>query len=119
MVSGLRWLLSAIAGGGFLLAGTGGAAASDYPTEALADYVFGCMAANGETQETLRKCSCSADVVASILPYDQYVQAETVLRMRQIAGGGDKVALFRDTEMAKDAVQNLKRAQVEGEVRCF
>ena len=31
---------------------------NDYPTTARADYVFGCMKANGETQEILQKCSC-------------------------------------------------------------
>ncbi len=59
---------------------------NDYPTEARADYVFGCMAANGQTRETLHKCACSLDVVASILPYDRYVDAETVLTVRQGAG---------------------------------
>ena len=93
--------------------------ANDYPTEASADYVFGCMASNGETQDTLKKCSCSIDVIASILPYEEYVKAETVLRMRQVAGGGEKMELFRDTQVAKDAVDRLKRAQTEAEVRCF
>src|SRR6186713_614696 len=35
--------------------------ASDYPTNARADYVFGCMAANGQTREALERCSCSLD----------------------------------------------------------
>jgi len=52
---------------------------NDYPTSARADYVFGCMKANGETQELLQKCSCSIDVIASIIPYDRYVAAETIL----------------------------------------
>ncbi len=26
------------------------------------DYVFGCMKANGETQEILQKCSCSIEL---------------------------------------------------------
>ena len=46
---------------------------NDYPTTARADYVFGCMKANGETQEILQKCSCSIDVIASLIPYDRYV----------------------------------------------
>src|ERR1700755_132504 len=54
---------------------------NDYPTSARADYVFGCMKANGETQELLQKCSCSIDVIASIIPYDRYVAAETILSM--------------------------------------
>ncbi len=111
------WTLIAL--GGLLVAGAIPARANDYPTETTADYVFGCMASNGETQETLKKCSCSIDVIASILPYDDYVEAETVLRMRHMQGGGDNAALFRDTAVAKDAVDKLKRAQTEAEVRCF
>ena len=63
------------------------AAPAGYPTEALADYVFGCMAANGGTQDALHRCSCSIDHVAAKLSYDDYVQAETVLRMQRVPGG--------------------------------
>src|ERR1700743_2484089 len=45
---------------------------NDYPPSARADSVFGCMKANGETQELLQKCSCSIDVIASIVPYERY-----------------------------------------------
>src|SRR6516164_9320958 len=58
---------------------------NDYPTSARADYVFGCMKANGETQRSLEQCSCSIDIIASIVPYDRYVTAETVLRMAKSA----------------------------------
>src|SRR5262249_43258773 len=46
---------------------------NDYPTAARADYVFACMKTNGETRRALEQCSCSIDVIASILPYDHYV----------------------------------------------
>jgi hypothetical protein len=90
---------------------------NDYPTSARADYVFACMKANGETQRSLEQCSCSIDIIASIVPYDRYVAAETVLRMAQVRGnlGGE----FRSTEQAKAAVDDLRRAQAEAEVRCF
>lgn len=94
-------------------------AANPYPTEAVADYLFGCMAANGQTPQALEKCSCSIDVIASIMPYDAYERAETVLSMRQVSGGGEKMAVFRETAWAKEAVDQLKRAQIEAEVRCF
>lgn len=93
--------------------------ANDYPTETVADYVLACMAANGNTAEALRQCSCSIDVLASLLSYDDYTAAETVLRMRQVAGGGEKMAIFRDTPVARNAIDRLRRAQVEAEVRCF
>lgn len=110
-----------------LLAGLWAAAASmplaaqgnqnDYPTVARADYVFGCMASNGQTREALERCSCSIDVIATILPYERYVEAETVLRMQQI--GGERSAMFKTTRQAKALVDSLRRAQAESEIRCF
>ncbi|MGB8812313.1 MAG: hypothetical protein WCC57_03940 [Paracoccaceae bacterium] len=100
-----------------LPAGADTALLNDYPTEARADYVFGCMAVNGQTRDTLRRCSCSIDVIASVLNYDDYVAAETVLTMRQMAG--ERSALFRDTQPAMVDVANLRRAQAEAEILCF
>jgi hypothetical protein len=90
---------------------------NDYPTSARADYVFGCMKANGETQEILQKCSCSIDVIASIIPYDRYVETETILSMSQVTGPAG--AEFRSTEQARGTLQEFRRAQAEAEVRCF
>jgi hypothetical protein len=89
----------------------------DYPTVAIADYVFGCMASNGQTRAALEKCSCSIDVIASILSYDDYVEAETFASMRLLSG--EKGALFRVGAKAKEAVADLRRAQAEAEIRCF
>jgi hypothetical protein len=96
---------------------TSRAAPIDYPTDALADYVFGCMASNGQTQDSLRRCSCSIDVVASIIPYDKYVQASTVLSLTQVPG--ENTGAFRDSAWTKAVVEDLRRAQVEAELRCF
>lgn len=89
----------------------------DYPTVALADYVFACMAANGNTRQALEQCSCSIDHISLILPYEQYVAAETVLRMRQLSG--ERMTVFRTAAAAKDAVAVLRRAQAEADVLCF
>jgi hypothetical protein len=90
---------------------------NDYPTSARAEYVFGCLKANGETRQAIEQCSCSIDVIASIVPYDRYVTAETVLSMSQVRGnlGGQ----FRTSEQAAGALNDLRRAQAEAEVRCF
>ena len=90
---------------------------NDYPTVARADYVFACMKANGDTRRALEQCSCSIDVIASVLPYERYVTAETVLSMAQTIG--DRGSQFRTTETAKTALNDLRRAQAEAEVRCF
>lgn len=91
---------------------------NDYPTDARVDYVFGCMAANGQTRESMEKCSCSVDQLAAILPYDKYVQASTILSMRQGAGGQRQNA-FKSTKTFDDKVADLRRAQAEAEIRCY
>ncbi len=95
----------------------GPAPVNDYPTSARADYVFACMKVNGDTQEALQQCSCSIDVIASLLPYDAYVAASTVASMNQEPG--QIGAEFRAAAAARDALGRLRRAQAEGEVRCF
>jgi len=91
--------------------------ANDYPTSARSEYVFGCMKANGETRQSIEQCSCSVDIIASLLPYDRYVTAETVLSMSQVRG--NLGTQFRSSEQAKGALDDLRRAQAEAEVRCF
>ena len=90
---------------------------NDYPTSARVEYVFGCLKANGETRQAIEQCSCSIDVVASLVPYERYVTAETVLSMSQVRGnlGGQ----FRTSEQATSALNDFRRAQAEAEVRCF
>ena len=95
----------------------GSAPINDYPTSARAEYVFACMKANGDTREALDQCSCSIDVIASLLPYDAYVTAATVASLNQQSG--QIGAEFRGAAVARDALDRLRRAQAEGEVRCF
>ncbi len=89
---------------------------NDYPTVARADYVFACMQVNGRTRQVLEKCSCSIDVIAELLPYSKYEEAETIMAVRQ--KGGEQVAPLMTPEY-QEKVRVLKRAQVEGEIRCF
>jgi len=90
---------------------------NDYPTSTRADYVFACMKSNGETRDMLDRCSCSIDVVASLIPYDKYIEAETVASMEQQQG--QIGTMFRASMMAKNILDDLHRAQAEAEVRCF
>ena len=111
----LAWLL--LASPPLAIGGQAAASPGDYPTEALADYVLACMNVNGGTQDALHRCSCSIDVIASILPYDRYEEAETVLRMQKLTGGylAQEFRVQRSNQM----VQQLREAQAEAEVRCF
>ena len=90
-----------------------------FPTDARADYVFACMATNGQTREVLEKCSCSIDAIADKIDYDQYVQAETVLSIRQVQGANDQVTMFRSSPWAQAMIDKMKEAQVEADFKCF
>lgn len=90
---------------------------NDYPTIARADYIFGCMAVNGQTRQAMQNCACSIDVIARVLSYDDYVSAETVLSLRRNAG--ERYTLFRSAAPANLAVAELRRSQAEAEILCF
>lgn len=94
-----------------------GQAINDYPTNARAEYVFACMAANGQTRDMLDRCSCAVDRIAEVLPYDDYVSAETVLRMRQTTG--ERAGMFRGMAALTETVAILRRAEAEAEILCF
>jgi hypothetical protein len=116
----MRSLMASVTLGAVIVGGTVAtqqAHANAYPTEVVTDYVIGCMAANGETQDMLRRCSCSIDAVASILPYDTYERADTIIRMAGVSG--DNTAMFREMTMLKGIVDKLRLAQIEADFRCF
>jgi hypothetical protein len=96
----------------------GVARANDFPTAARADYVLGCMAANGNTRDALERCSCSLDAIAEQMPYSRYEAAETVLRM-QAGNLGERAGIFRDPRQVRVLVEELRRAQAEATLRCM
>ena len=113
------WCAGAALSALLLLGGAGrGAAANDFPTTARADYVLGCMAANGNTRLALERCACSIDAIAEQIPYARYEEADTALRM-QAGNLGERGAVFRDPPGVRAAVEDLRRAQAEATMRCF
>lgn len=93
------------------------APADDYPTATRAEYVFACMASNGQTPEVLRKCACSIDAIAERVPYASYEKVETILAMQQIPGG--RAAYFREVDWVKELLEEMRRAQAEANLKCF
>jgi len=116
-VRSIRRIVAVLGGFAALTTIAWGAETNDYPTSARSEYVFGCTKANGESRQSIEQCSCSIDIIASLLPYDRYVTAETVLSMSQVRG--NLGTQFRSSEQAKGALDDLRRAQAEAEVRCF
>ena len=113
----MRWF--ALVVGALLLAGPAAAAPANFPTDTLVEYVLACMASNGDTPDALRRCSCSIDYIADHLTYDEYVQAETVIRMQQLQSGDGRIAMFRTAPWAQEMANKVRRAQVEAESHCF
>jgi len=117
----IRWSLPTAVLAAVLAAGPASAeqrhAAHDYPTAARADYVIGCMASSGFKREYLERCACGIDTIADQMSYEDYEQADTILRMQQ-GGLGDRGAMFRDTPIAKQRTEQLRRAQAEVALQC-
>ncbi len=90
--------------------------ANDYPTVSRADYIYGCMQANGPTREILEKCSCSIDQIAALLSFAEYEEAETIMSV-QLRGGESVATMSYAPIQAK--IKKLKLAQIEAELRCF
>ena len=89
--------------------------ANDYPTVSRADYIYACMAVNGQTREVLEKCSCSINEIAAVLPFSEYGRGPLLSLALK---GGENVAWTHNPQM-QEKVKNMRRAQVEGELRCF
>ena len=94
-----------------------GDAVNEYPTAARVEYVLGCLAVNGQTPEMLRKCSCSIDFIASVIPYEKYVQIETILRMRQLRS--ERAGVFRGSMWTNAMIDELKSVEAESTLECF
>jgi len=98
--------------------GAGDARAEDgYPTTARVDYVLGCMAANGQGQEVMRKCACSIDEIAARFPYDKYVVIETARVMQDAPG--ERASLVRGAAWIKDLQEEFRQIQVAADLKCF
>ena len=90
---------------------------NDFPTSAIADYVLGCMAANGNTLESLHQCSCSVDLVMERMSYKDFEQANTIMQIQQ--DKGQRGIFYREANWAKKRVELLEQIQAESTLTCF
>lgn len=93
------------------------AIANDYPTETRVDYVLGCMAANGQDYLVMQKCSCSIDVIAELMPHEDYEAARTVMGMQDQPG--ELGMLFRTERSMQEDLNHFRSVQTEADLRCF
>jgi len=88
-----------------------------YPTAVIADYVLGCMAANGNTYEALHQCSCSIDYISERISYDDYEIIQTVMQVQM--DRGQRGIFYRDSQWANTRVEAMQKVQAESTLRCF
>lgn len=92
-------------------------AKDDFPTVAITDYVLGCMAANGNSLQSLHQCSCSIDFIKSKMTYADFEEAQTIMQVQ--LDRGQRGIFFRDSKWAKDRVKALQQYQAESTLECF
>ncbi len=93
------------------------ASSNEYPTAVIADYVLGCMAANGNSFESLHQCSCSIDYIREHMSIEDYEMIETVMQVQQ--DRGQRGIFYRDSTWAKERVDALLKIQSQSTLRCF
>ncbi len=90
---------------------------NEFPTAVLADYVLGCMVANGNTMTSLHQCSCSIDFIKSRMAYAEFEKAQTIMQVQ--LDQGQRGIFYRDSNWAKQQIDRLKGLQAESTLRCF
>ena len=75
------------------------------------------MAANGQDQIVMAKCSCSIDYIAAQMSYADYAEIETIQRMRLMPG--ERAGVFRDVPSVRDKIERFQLLQVEADLQCF
>ena len=87
------------------------------PTNEKVEYVFACMQGNENSQAYITKCSCSIDYIDEQMTYEEYVEAETIMSLRQIYG--EKSLMFKNTPNAMEIYSNMQNILAEAEMECF
>ena len=90
---------------------------ANIPTNEKVEYVFACMQGNENSQAYIVKCSCSIDYIDEQMTYDEYVNAETIMSLRQIYG--EKSLMFKNTPNAMEILSNMQNILAEAEMECF
>ena len=90
---------------------------ANIPTNEKVEYVFACMQGNENSQAYITKCSCSIDYIDEQMTYEEYVNAETIMSLKQIFG--EKSLMFKNTPNAMEIYSNMQNILAEAEMECF
>ena len=110
-------ICSAIFLGLFVLSATE-ASANDIPTVDRALFIEECMALkNSRNYETLYGCACTLDKIAEKYSYDEFVEADSYMRMRNMRG--ERGGLFRGSDQARKIRKEFTEVKTRAEAACF
>ncbi len=72
---------------------------------------------NSRKYETLYSCACTIDKIAAHLSYDEFVEADSYVRMRNARG--ERGGLFRSSDKAREIRKRYFNIKDQAETACF
>jgi hypothetical protein len=92
--------------------------ANDFPTRARVEFVLDCMrSSKAPPQESMYKCSCAIDEIASKVDYATWVDLSTVANATTIAG--ERGGVMRDLKDGRKIITSFRELQADAKKRCF
>ena len=81
-------------------------------------FIQECMALeNSQKYETLYACACTLDKIAEEMSYQEYVEADSYLRMRNMRG--ERGGMFRSGKQARNLRKHFSDVKNRAEAACF
>ena len=94
------------------------AQANDFPTRARVEFVLDCMrSSKARPQESMYKCSCAIDEIASKVDYATWVDLSTVANATTIAG--ERGGVMRDLKDGRKQIASYREMQESAKKSCF
>ena len=100
------------------LALAGFARANDFPTQARVEFVLDCMRTSKvSAQESMYKCSCAIDDIATQIDYATWVELSTVANATTMAG--ERGGVMRDLKDGRKMITSFRELQADAKKHCF
>jgi hypothetical protein len=94
------------------------AVANDFPTQARVEFVIACMQeSKAPPAESMYKCSCAIDEIASKVRYSEWVDLSTVANGITIAG--ERGGVMRDMKDGRKLIDTYRKLQESAKKQCF
>src|SRR5271169_969595 len=100
------------------LALVGIAHGNDFPTQARVEFVLDCMRTSKvSAQESMYKCSCAIDDIATKIDYATWVELSTIANATTMAG--ERGGVMRDLKDGRKMITSFRELQADAKKHCF